>query len=348
MPNNLNIPILQNLQPTPNIQNNTQYVTDGLEIVSNSDASHTRDGRGNITLTSGSATNQAVIIENNYDSFTNRSFVNASKTSFNYFKFPPTRFFASASLPDLSSLSDAAADTVVGQLTTRYTLPYLGNQEGFDYSLYRINTLEDSYWYAGDVVGGSTTGVATSGFRRIPFTGPLQQEEGAYIFTPEIIKLLRDTGKTIKFDIQCQYLENQLSIYNSYIWLQVGRGTPTNYREFPNSTFKLAWNSPDQVFPFIRLQFVVDIENDTFDYDKFVLNTTSRFQSWIAVGSSYWNIDVIDIGSEPVGFAYDNVQSNTSVYIPYANSFPIEDSFDFNTNGQQLVTAVNNQPDFEP
>jgi hypothetical protein len=73
----------------------------------------------------------------------------------------------------------------------------------------------------------------------------------------------------------------------------------------------------------------VDIENDTFDYDKFTLNTVSRFQSWIAVGSSYWNIDVIDIGSEPVGFAYDNVQSNTSVYIPYADSLPILDSSDF-------------------
>jgi len=343
MPNNLNIPILQNLQPNPNIQNNLQYVTDGLEIVSNSNI-HTRDGRGNITLTSGSATNQTVIVENNYDSFTNRSFVNASKTAFNYFKFPPTRFFASASLPDLSALVDASSDTVDQQLTTRYTLPYLGNQGGFDSSLYRINTVGTNTWYNDpDQVSG--------GFRRIPFTGPLQQEEGAYIFTPEIIKLLRDTGKTIKFDIQCQYVESVTiggTNFNGYIWLQFNRNAPTVFRPFADNIFKLAWNSDSQVFPFIRFQFVVDIENDTFDYDKFTLNTVSRFQSWIGIETSYWNINVIDIGSEPVGFAYNNVQSNTSVYIPPANELPPSDSNSFTTNGQQLVTAVNNQPEFDP
>lgn len=322
----------------PNIQNNTQYVTDGLEIVSNSDAIHTRDDRGNLTLTSGSATNQAVIVENNYDSFTNRSFVNASKTAFNYFKFPPTRFYPSASLPDFTGLLDPADDVVDQTLTARYTLPYLGDPGGFGAETKEINTRTDTGWYYN---GTSFNG--SGGFRRIPVVGPNQVEEGAYVMSPEIIKLLRENNKTLEFDVTFGFVAPR----NQGIFLRFGRATAGgNFRRFPdpgvpqNERYKLpsytfyiidqfgANNQPAgaagglnslTTYPNIRFKYRVNVQDNAYngpeqgtgEYDKFVFEAVSNNLdpsgnsfgqgAWVRRGDTAWQINVVDLPTDASG-----------------------------------------------
>lgn len=308
----------------PNIQNNLQYVTDGLEQVSNSDAIVTRDGRGNITLTSGSATNQAVIIENNYDSYINRSVVNATKTRFEYFTFPATRFYPSASVPNLDGIIDPALEASDQLLTARYTLAYTGNNNGFDSELFRINTSYDSTWYT------NGNGVR-SGFRRLPLVGPNQQEEGAYIFTPEIIKLLRDTGRTLKFDIRLEFIINPslapnaqgnfTQIDNTSIVTQLNRSPGDVWRSnIPDNQFRIFAPAGNPKYPFIQFQYIVDIENDIIDYDKFTIAVVAGNLSWASVDGCFWSISPIPVGSEPTGFNYTGITAQTSTSVQLNNS----------------------------
>lgn len=312
--------------------NSTQYISDGLTLVSNNPSVIKRDDRGNIMLESGSTTNQPVIIEPNYNSYTNESFINIADTAFNYYKFPPTRFQSGAGieLPDLGDNLDIVQST----LEDYYTIPYDADREARGEPGPRISippTWNPSSWFLGPGAEGEVI-APSNGFQRVPLVGNQNKEQGAYIITPDTINLLKDTNQTLRFSIGLTFVHDTqppLPAEAAYD-IRLVRSNPSTWHPLWDGKYKLT--STGQ-WPSINFDYVVDL-NETAEYDKFYIECFGWAQSWVMQTYAFWQISVEDdigpygfIDSSFVGKSNNKIwrleDANGPEYIPLQQLFPL-------------------------
>ena len=264
-----------------------EYSINGITYKSNNTNIIPRDPAGNIIIQRTSDLNKILVIEPIVKRYTTNSVLKAYDTTFQYYKFPVSITPTEPADLDININFDT--------ISTRYVIPYQEYPDGVPNSYRRLNTSYQSDWYSTDV--------SSSGFTRLPFTGTNQSEPGAFTITPDILKLLQDEGKTIKFSVQMLGTPlNTGANYDVSFRLRIRRDNPSFYRiwEEPTvyTTTKGEYNAGN--YPLLKLDYILNV-NDIREYDKFSIEavtgkegSVAGNESWYLGDSTYWDLQLID------------------------------------------------------
>lgn len=263
------------------------YVKNGLTYRSNNNSIHPRDEAGNIVFQENSETNPLLIIEPVTPNIVNSSVLRVVDTTFRYFKFPVA---GSTEVPEIS-VQDLQLDIseLPDQISTRYVIPYEEFPEGVPNTYRKLSTSFSSGWFSGT----EDADLFTSGYIRLPFTGPNQAEPGTFTITPDVLQLLRDQGKTIKFSVQMLVTPRDKTLDTAYR-LRIRNDNP-NFRNWAEPTIYTTTlgNYQSGDFPLLKIDYVLNLE-DIAEYDKFSIEAVAGRESWYLSDYTYWDIELID------------------------------------------------------
>ncbi len=318
------------------------YITNGLTYKSNNKFVMQRDDAGNIVLDANADKIQNLIIEPNIERIKNKSVVEVFDTQFNYFKFPAktktNNSSFSVSFDPTSIINEALENT----LNSRYTVPITIDEYGVPETTKRIsigNMIENASslispgnivptrWFDSNVIydwqydwytGGDEDANRYRGWQRVPFSnvveGITQQESGTFTMTPDIINQLRESNKTLQFEINLNcYLTttgdpDQSPGSNVNFGIYLGRSMPTEYRtnsaispsgqlvydrKIPPYNIDSLSTTYTQGYRSISINYIIDIINAK-DYDKYYVMAAAQYKSYYLPEYSFWNIKVID------------------------------------------------------
>lgn len=273
----------------------------------------------------------SIIFEQLRRNYTNRSVVKNIDTAFKYFSFPPstTLNMSDFSLPDFNiNINDFGTDPVSGF----YKIPPLADGDYGANEYKKINLSYDSSW---NVDPGNPQGQA--GHRDLPFSqplsGPALADAPAFVFTPEIINLLSESNKTIKFTVRIvtnQQIAAGNPTRNVGYDLILKRHMPTSWRDnakigadgnyiYRNSTGARAYltsathgintghtGDNSNMWPNVELRYIVD-PRAIVEYDSWSAKLQAGGPSWYLRSSCFWKIELID--DPGFGISNDTVRS---------------------------------------
>lgn len=325
------------LQPEGLAQSIQQpYITNGLTYKSNNKFVMYRDDAGNIVLDATADKIQNLIIEPNIERITNKSVVEVFNTQFNYFKFPAkTKNTGAIETFDIGDIDLGIEDN----LNSRYTVPINIDEYGAPQTWKRISigymitdasslitpgNIVPPKWFDSNVTydwqrDWYTAGEADLvGWQRVPFSnvvkGVTQQESGTFTMTPDIINQLRESNKTLQFEIKLSCYLTTIgdpdTSYgtNNYFGIYLGRSMPTEYRtnsaispsrqlvydpKIPPYNIDNLGTTYSQAYRTISINYIIDITRAR-DYDKYYVMAASQYKSYYLPEYSFWNIKVID------------------------------------------------------
>ena len=279
-----------------------RYRAQGLSYISNNESIIPRDAAGNILMEEGSTNNPLLIIDPVTEQITIKSSLKLLDTNFQYYKFPVT-INPIDNVIDLDIDLDFESDSIAA----RYTIPSTIDAQGQPETLKRIGTGTLTTWFTNNVS-------KQQGFTRIPFAGGIQTEPGTFELTPSILNTLRNSGKTIKFNVQIQLQP----AYPNIIWdsngdqvsstailgartgfaIRFGRTVPEGFSQ-SGTLYELTTESygkyGDNPYPLIQFEYVIDLDSSA-DYDKYYFDAqTDPRIGYILTDTSWWKIDVIDV-----------------------------------------------------
>lgn len=260
----------------------------------------------------------SIIFEQLRRNYTNRSVVKNIDTAFKYFSFPPstTLNMSDFALPDFNiNINDFGTDPVSGF----YKIP--AEADG-DYGANEYKTINLSYQSSWNVDPGNPGGQA--GHRDLPFSqplsGPALADAPAFVFTPEIIQLLSESNKTVKFTVRIvtnQQKANGDPFRNVGYELILKRHMPTKWRDNPNigadgnyiyrnstgvkaemtSAFHRAvtghTGDNSDMWPNVEVKYIVD-PRKIEEYDAWSAKLAAGGPSWYLRSSCWWKIELID------------------------------------------------------
>lgn len=273
----------------------------------------------------------SIIFEQLRRNYTNRSVVKNIDTAFKYFSFPPstTLNMSDFTLPDFNiNINDFGTDPVSGF----YKIPPLADGDYGANEYKKINLSYDSSW---NVDSGNPQGQA--GHRDLPFSqplsGPALADAPAFVFTPEIINLLSESNKTIKFTVRIvtnQQIAAGNPTRNVGYDLILKRHMPTSWRDnakigadgnyiYRNSTGARAYltsathgintghtGDNSNMWPNVELRYIVD-PRAIVEYDSWSAKLQAGGPSWYLRSSCFWKIELID--DPGFGISNDTVRS---------------------------------------
>ena len=203
---------LQPIPPIIPIGDQTVYINSGSTYVSNNNNIISRNEAGSLQFEETSIDYNNLIIEPIIETYTNKSFINAIDTQFKFFKFP-AKIGVDGNLDlDLNinfDVTDSGVDPITGFNTIAVT-----------------DTV-------GDYIPLPLSYGSNSGFRKVPFNKTLDgasidMDEYSFVLTPDKIKYLKDSNKTIKITGAGTYVASANN--NTGIFLSLGRHMPKVYR----------------------------------------------------------------------------------------------------------------------
>jgi len=271
----------------------------------------------------------SIIFEQLRRNYTNRSVVKNIDTAFKYFSFPPstTLNMSDFSLPDFNiNINDFGTDPVSGF----YKIPPLADGDYGANEYKKLNLSYDSSW---NVDPGNPTG--QSGHRSLPFSqplsGPALADAPMFVFTPDIIKLLVESNKTIKFTVFITV--NQQSgdpTRNVGYDLRLKRHMPTAWRDngkigadgnyiYRNSTGARAYltsanhginightGDNSDMWPNLEIRYIVD-PRAIEEYDGWMVQCVAGGPAWYLRSACWWKIELID--DPGFGISSDTIRS---------------------------------------
>lgn len=282
----------------------------------------------------------SIIFEQLRRNYTNRSVVKNIDTAFKYFSFPPstTLNMSDFSLPDFNiNINDFGTDPVSGF----YKIP--AEADG-DYGANEYKTINLSYQSSWNVDPGNPGGQA--GHRDLPFSqplsGPALADAPAFVFTPEIIQLLSESNKTVKFTVRITTNQQKADVAgpndlngdparrNVGYDLILKRHMPISWRDnakigadgnyiYRNSTGVRAYITSEthranightgdnsNMWPNVELRYIVDPRAIT-EYDAWSAKLKAGGASWYLRSQCFWKIELID--DPGFGISSDTVRS---------------------------------------
>ena len=321
----------QTLVSIENLQDQARYNSLGMTYMSDNQSIIPRDLAGNILFEESALVKPLLIIEPVAEQITTISTLRVLDTAFQYYKFPVSvNVTSSIDIDvdfDIQSLEVEEQDLI----STRLTIPTIFDTQNQPQTLLRINTNGPSTWFKQDGLGA-----LDSGYRRLPFVGPEQQELGTYTITQNTLDTLRAKNQTLKFTIKTQFT-SQNKTGNVGFWLSIGLATPETWRS-SGFLYELYSDTKGMFgtneYPVLELEYVLDITKEAA-YDNYEINVKSSGPSWVLTDNCYWRIDVIDIPTTPsltgtighgvYSFGRDSRLSETQLY---GTTYPIFDQFD--------------------
>ena len=287
-------------QQPPFIATNIQeeYIQNGITFKSNDSLVNNRNSAGNLVFEENSQNNQNLLIDSAIETYTNKSFIEAVNTQFNYFKFP-AKIGVDSTL-DLSfnstfDLGDMGVDPV-----TSYNILNPKASDG--------TTLSDY------ITTSTSGGTNTNPMRLIPFNktlagAPIDNDLSAFVLTPEKIKYIKESNKAIK--ITAAATHRPQSDINTGFVLGLARRTPVSYRGWDQNAGPLYSNKYPYVsrttlqqgggssqdhfntYVYLRIDYVID-PDDMVPYDQYSVVNCSGNPAWYLRQSTRFQISLID------------------------------------------------------
>jgi hypothetical protein len=283
-----------------------EYQINGLTYKSNNENIITRDAAGNIQIDN--KYSDLLIIEPVKPVITLESALRVIDTQFNYYTFPISSEIDTTDLLDIDLNQENFVDTI----STRYTIPYQEYPPGRPNDYHRLSTTQESAWFTGDA------NLQISGFVELPFTGPNQVTPYTFTLTPDMIDIMKNSNKTIKFFIQMQATPDPDPDDPSKdvsVELKLIRRNAELYRNPDLARLKTSsagdYNAGD--YPILSLEYILDL-NEIYHYDTFSVQAVAGSDCWYLGNNTIWNIDLIDIPVDgKTGVV--STSSKTSLYI---------------------------------
>lgn len=286
-------------QAPPLVDMNIQqeYIEKGLTFKSNNKFINQRNAAGNLLFEENSQNNQNLIIEPSIETYTNKSFIEAVDTQFNYFKFP-ARIGVDSTLDLTFNMDFDIQDTGTDPIT------------GF----HVLNPKDASGDNIGDYVTTTLSYPSPPDLELMPIDKTLDgasidKDLSAFVLTPAKIKYVKEGNKAIK--IVAAYTGRPQNNVNTGFILALDRKMPVVYRDWPSNagtlynnrhpnTYKTSANfgggssqNHDETYVSVNLTYVID-PNDMVEYDQYSFKTTTTNDAWYLRQTVKFNISVID------------------------------------------------------
>jgi len=290
-------------QAPPFVDTNIQqeYIEKGLTFKSNNKFINQRNAAGNLLFEENSQNNQNLIIEPAIETYTNKSFIEAVNTQFNYFKFP-ARIGVDSTLDLTFNMDFDIKDTGTDPITGFHVLNPK-DASGADIGDYV--TMTKSY---------PLSAVSGIDIKLMPIDktidgAPIDKDFSAFVLTPSKIKYVKEGNKAIK--IVADYTGRPQNNVDTGFVLALDRKMPVVYRNWPSNAGSLYYNryphsyktsaqygggsSQDhsQTYVSVNLTYVID-PNDMIEYDQYSFRTVSGGDSWYLRQSVKFDISIID------------------------------------------------------
>ncbi len=284
-------------QQPPFIATNIQeeYIQNGITFKSNDSLVNNRNSAGSLVFEENSQNNQNLLIDSTIETYTNKSFIEAVNTQFNYFKFPAKIGIDSTLDLSFNSTFDVE-DTGVDPVTS-YNILNPKASDGTTINDYVTTTLS---W--------------DTGMRLIPFDktlsgAPIDNDLSAFVLTPEKIKYIKESNKAIKITAAASH-RPQNDINTGFV-LGLGRRMPLAYRSWPlnagplysnkfpfvqKNTLQLGGGSSQDHFNtyvYLRIDYVID-PDDMVPYDQYSVFNVSGNAAWYLRQTARFQISLID------------------------------------------------------
>lgn len=286
-------------QAPPLVDTNIQqeYVEKGLTFKSNNKFINQRNAAGNLLFEENSQNNQNLIIEPAIETYTNKSFIEAVDTQFNYFKFP-ARIGVDSTL-DLTfnmdfDIQDTGTDPVTG--------------------FHLLNPKDSSGADIGDYVTMTLSYPAPPDLELMPIDktidgAPIDKDLSAFVLTPSKIKYVKEGNKAIK--IVAAYTGRPKNDNNTGFVLALNRRMPVVHRGWPSHAGTLYNNrhpydyktssqfgggssqDHDKTYVPLKLTYIID-PNDMIEYDQYSFKTVAGNNAWYLRQSVRFDISIID------------------------------------------------------
>jgi hypothetical protein len=286
-------------QAPPFVDTNIQqeYIEKGLTFKSNNKFINQRNAAGNLLFEENSQNNQNLIIEPVIETYTNKSFIEAVDTQFNYFKFP-ARIGVDSTLDLTFNMDFDIQDTGTDPIT------------GF----HVLNPKDASGDDIGDYVTMTLSYPAPPDLELMPIDKTLDgavidKDLSAFVLTPAKIKYIKEGNKAIK--IVAAYTGRPQNNVNTGFRLALDRKMPVVYRNWPSNAGSLYQNrypnsyktsanfgggssqDHDETYVSVNLTYVID-PNDMVEYDQYSFKTVAASNAWYLRQSVKFNISIID------------------------------------------------------
>ena len=265
-------------------------------------------------------TNPLLIIEPIYKKILNSSVVKVLDTQFNYFKFPVR---VTENELDLGIDIDLSLET--DNISAKLTIPIPLDSKNQPQNFQKIDVaLPGNTWYYNGERG------TNGGFKQLQFAGGTDQPTpNSYTITEDMLNSLRDQNKTLRFKIQTQYRTGNTN--RTEFRMRLNRRNPRIFHEFETIELLTEQNvtgeSPNQDnphnftvkttgdFPVLSMTYIVDMD-DTEAGDIYNFSALSSNEGFILAQNSYWDIDIVDIPTEPgiYGASNKNITGTAGVY----------------------------------
>jgi len=273
----------------------------------------------------------SIIFEQLRRNYTNRSVVKNIDTAFKYFSFPPstTLNMSDFALPDFNiNINDFGTDPVSGF----YKIPPEAEGDYGENEYKRINLSYNSTWNIDDGNPGGTEGHRSLPFSQ-PLSGPALADAPMFVFTPEIIQLLTESNKTVKFTVRIvtnQQKADGNPTRNVGYDLRLKRHMPTAWRDnakigadgayiYRNSTGARAYMTSayhraktghtgdnSDMWPNVEIRYIID-PRAIREYDAWMAQIVAGGPSWYLRSSCFWKIELID--DPGFGISSDTIRS---------------------------------------
>tara|TARA_R110000823_G_scaffold223179_3_gene351355 strand:+ start:573 stop:1601 length:1029 start_codon:yes stop_codon:yes gene_type:complete len=294
----------------------SKYQELGITYLSNNNSVVNRDSAGNVVLIENES-NPLLIIQPVVKQLINRSVIKVIDTQFNYFKFP-VRVIQSPIDLDLDLDLDFETDNISANLTI--PIPLDSKNQPINFQKIDV-ALPGNTWYYDGVE--STNG----GFKQLQFTGGNQTNPNSYTVTEEILNTLREQNKTLRFKIQTQYRTGNTN--RTEFRMRLNRSNRKIFHEF--KTVELLTeqnvsvagvegeNNPhgfgNNTYPVLSMTYIIDMD-DTKPGDTYNFSALSSNEGFILAQNSYWDIDIVDIPTNPgiYGASSKNITNSAGVY----------------------------------
>ena len=289
-------PSIYQAPPFVNTNIQQEYIEKGLTFKSNNKFINQRNAAGNLLFEENSQNNQNLIIEPTIETYTNKSFIEAVDTQFNYFKFP-ARIGVDSTLDLTFNMDFDIQDTGTDPIT------------GF----HILNPKDASGNAIGDYVS-MTRSSPTVDLELMPIDktidgAPIDKDLSAFVLTPSKIKYVKEGNKAIK--IVASYVGRPQNNVNTGFILALDRKLPVVYRNWPSNAGPLYQNrhprayktsessgggssqDHNQTYVSVKLTYVID-PNDMVEYDQYSFKTVAGNAAWYLRQTVKFDISIID------------------------------------------------------
>lgn len=214
------------------LSNNSKYINDGLNILSNHPDVHKRDDAGNIVFKEKQNENPVLVVEPVRFNYTVKSTLDVLPTRFTYYEFPVTTLQSSAPLGNLDfnlnadeDIATEVPDSVLSSIEGYYKIPPGINENGNPTPLVKLNTSYMSSWYYGDNNIAISHPVANSWLvsgiseNILRFNVDNSTIPNSYVITEDTIDYLTSRNKTLKFTLKLKWVSRyELAPFTGNSW----------------------------------------------------------------------------------------------------------------------------------